>query len=218
MTGTLQAKPKVSPKADRGRAVDSTLALARPVAHAIGGHVALDFCNTAGEHLAEKPDEMLGDWESFIRWATQAGLIGAESYVELLRHPGTVGPIIELREAIYRLGLAIAGKRPLLKRDLAWICKQANATKPDITLEGKNGLRCRPNPTCGSAELRSLLANEALSLLCSPKASRIGVCEGGMCGWLFLDESRGKRRRWCDMNDCGNRAKARVYYQRHKGQ
>jgi predicted RNA-binding Zn ribbon-like protein len=45
---------------------------------------------------------------------------------------------------------------------------------------------------------------------------RIGICEGGLCGWLFLDESRGKRRRWCDMNDCGGRAKARRYYDKHK--
>jgi predicted RNA-binding Zn ribbon-like protein len=33
---------------------------------------------------------------------------------------------------------------------------------------------------------------------------------------VFLDESRGKRRRWCDMNDCGSRAKARRYYHRQK--
>jgi predicted RNA-binding Zn ribbon-like protein len=31
-----------------------------------------------------------------------------------------------------------------------------------------------------------------------------------------MDESRGKRRRWCDMKDCGSRAKARSFYQRHK--
>lgn len=59
---------------------------------------------------------------------------------------------------------------------------------------------------------------EALSHSCSLKAARIGICERGLCGWLFLDESRGKRRRWCDMKDCGSRAKALWYYEKkHKG-
>jgi predicted RNA-binding Zn ribbon-like protein len=31
-----------------------------------------------------------------------------------------------------------------------------------------------------------------------------------------LDLSRGKTRRWCSMDDCGNRAKARRHYARGK--
>ena len=34
------------------------------------------------------------------------------------------------------------------------------------------------------------------------------------CGWLFLDTSRSGRRRWCSMQSCGNRAKARRFYAR----
>jgi predicted RNA-binding Zn ribbon-like protein len=33
---------------------------------------------------------------------------------------------------------------------------------------------------------------------------------------MFLDLSRNHSRRWCDMTSCGNRAKARRYYTRHK--
>ncbi|MHB1675570.1 MAG: CGNR zinc finger domain-containing protein [Acidobacteriaceae bacterium] len=73
-----------------------------------------------------------------------------------------------------------------------------------------------PAPSQASEHLCGVLGAESLSLFCSPKATRIGVCGGGNCGWLFLDESRGKRRRWCDMNDCGSRAKARRYYEKHK--
>ena len=36
------------------------------------------------------------------------------------------------------------------------------------------------------------------------------------CDWVFVDETRNGRRRWCDMADCGSRAKARSYYHRHK--
>jgi predicted RNA-binding Zn ribbon-like protein len=41
---------------------------------------------------------------------------------------------------------------------------------------------------------------------------RIRICDNNTCGWLFYDESRAGRRRWCDMASCGNRAKA----QRHR--
>ncbi|HMH15892.1 MAG TPA: CGNR zinc finger domain-containing protein [Edaphobacter sp.] len=186
--------------------------LANPITHQIGGHLAFDFCNTAGEHLADKPDEMFPDWESFIRWAAQVGLVTPETYFELLRHPSPIGKIVQLREAIYRVGLAIARGDRIPQSDLLAIRAQANAAKPTV-VNGRDGLRWQPDPSRASAQLRSILATEALSLFCSPRSARIGICEGGQCGWLFLDESRGKRRRWCDMNDCGNRAKARRYYQ-----
>lgn len=186
------------------------------VAHQIGGHLALDFCNTAGEHLAKRPNELLRDWESFLRWATQVGLIGPESYFELLRHPESVVPIIQLREAVYRVGLAVAGTPRISERDLAFLRAHANTPRPEIEFRN-NAVGWRPAPSHASAQLCAVLAGEALSLLCSPKAARIGICEGGQCGWLFLDESRGKRRRWCDMDDCGSRAKARRYYEKHKG-
>jgi predicted RNA-binding Zn ribbon-like protein len=43
----------------------------------------------------------------------------------------------------------------------------------------------------------------------------VGQCadENG-CGWLFVDISKNHSRRWCDINDCGNRAKQRRYQQR----
>lgn len=49
----------------------------------------------------------------------------------------------------------------------------------------------------------SLLAVQALFTL---PPGRIRAC--GRCGWLFLDSSRGGRRRWCSMSTCGNREKA----------
>jgi predicted RNA-binding Zn ribbon-like protein len=39
-------------------------------------------------------------------------------------------------------------------------------------------------------------------------------CAGEGCGWLFLDTSRNHLRRWCTMDECGNRAKMRRRYER----
>jgi predicted RNA-binding Zn ribbon-like protein len=41
-------------------------------------------------------------------------------------------------------------------------------------------------------------------------------CAADDCGWLFLDRSRNHARRWCDMKVCGNNAKARRFYRRHR--
>jgi len=185
------------------------------IAQQVGGHLALDFCNTAGEHLSERPNELWRDWEAFLRWATQIGLIGHESYFELLPRPESLGEIIQLREVVYRVGVAVASGRPISKRDVHFIRERANVARPEVEFRN-NAMHWRPFPLHVLRQLGAVLAGEALCLFCSSKAVRIGICEGGKCGWLFLDESRGKRRRWCDMSDCGSRAKARRYYERHK--
>jgi predicted RNA-binding Zn ribbon-like protein len=50
---------------------------------------------------------------------------------------------------------------------------------------------------------------DATALLTS---DRDWVEADGHCGWMFLDLSRQRTRRWCSMEDCGNRAKARRHY------
>ena len=185
------------------------------VAHQVAGHIALDFCNTAGEHLADEPQEFLLDWESFLRWSTQIALIGPKSYFDLLSSPEPIGKIVQLREVIYRVGLAFALGRRVSKHDVRFIRGCADVPRPKIEFRNDVPRWC-PDPVHASEQLCGVLAGEALSLFCSPRVGRIGVCAGGKCGWLFLDESRGKRRRWCDMKDCGSRAKARRYYETHK--
>ncbi len=42
-------------------------------------------------------------------------------------------------------------------------------------------------------------------------------CAADNCNWLFYDASRNRSRRWCDMRDCGNRAKVRRFRKRASG-
>jgi predicted RNA-binding Zn ribbon-like protein len=57
---------------------------------------------------------------------------------------------------------------------------------------------------------------DAADLLTSSALDRVGQCADDQCGWLFLDTSRNRSRKWCSMKDCGNRAKARRHYQRSR--
>jgi predicted RNA-binding Zn ribbon-like protein len=45
---------------------------------------------------------------------------------------------------------------------------------------------------------------------------RLKACPGRHCGWVFYDHSRNNSGRWCSMNVCGGREKARAHYHRHR--
>ena len=60
------------------------------------------------------------------------------------------------------------------------------------------------------------VVRSAADLLTSTDLERVRTCDSERCGWIFLDTSRNHSRRWCSMNDCGNRAKARRHYQRRR--
>jgi predicted RNA-binding Zn ribbon-like protein len=61
-----------------------------------------------------------------------------------------------------------------------------------------------------------LIARAAAGLLISKDTDRIHQCRSAACRWLFLDMSRNHSRRWCDMQLCGNRMKARRFQRRLK--
>ena len=66
-----------------------------------------------------------------------------------------------------------------------------------------------------AAPLRPIVRSAA-ELLVSDQLDRVRECDGARCTWLFLDQSRNRSRRWCSMETCGNRAKARRHYRRTK--
>jgi predicted RNA-binding Zn ribbon-like protein len=59
-------------------------------------------------------------------------------------------------------------------------------------------------PTCEA--LLAVVARDAVDLFTDPAArGRLRACEGENCTVVYLDTSRGRRRRWCSSEVCGNR-------------
>ena len=56
----------------------------------------------------------------------------------------------------------------------------------------------------------------AVELLTADALRRVLECANDPCGWLFVDLSRNRSRRWCDMRDCANKVKARRHHARTK--
>ncbi len=73
-------------------------------------------------------------------------------------------------------------------------------------------------PTCGSVD--GALATMALVVhgaMQSGEWVKLKVCPADDCRWAFYDRSRNHSRTWCQMGDCGNRAKVRAFRARKSG-
>lgn len=195
--------------------------------------LCLDFCNTVSNHAGPEPGEYLRTYADVLAWAAGKNLLPAPAADRLAahaaQHPAAAeaacAQAVELREAIYRLLLAHAhGRTPghaALPADLAVLnayLAQALA-QARLTPTGA-GYALTWDLSAGEA-LDSLLwpiAYSAADLLATPdQLARVGQCQDDRgCGWVFLDLTKNHSRRWCAMDDCGNRAKAKRHYERKK--
>lgn len=181
----------------------------------IGGSLALEFANTAAWHLDAQPVERLGAWHDMVRWATEQKLVAADQTGDLSHATCEMEPVLALREAIFRIGVAVAGGGTPDEADLNAVLAQASAAPPGAVWSD-GCLSWRFDRENVMPQLLGIVARDTVALLASDRVTRLRLCAGSRCGWLFLDESRGKPRRWCSMSDCGNRSKARRAYARRK--
>jgi predicted RNA-binding Zn ribbon-like protein len=190
----------------------------------LAGKLALDFANTVGWHASEHPEETLHHYEDLLSWGEQAGAISA-SEAEGLRADATRGTeaadaTLEqariFRETIYRIFSAIAGGDAPAASDLDSLNRALAIALPHgILVPDQEGFAWGWRAEPGALD-RVLwpVARAAGVLLTSDDLDRVRQCADDDCGWLFLDMSKNRSRRWCDMKSCGNRAKARRYYAR----
>ena len=67
-------------------------------------------------------------------------------------------------------------------------------------------------------EALARVAEALAEALADGDTTRFRVCANDACRWVFEDTSRGGRRRWCDMQSCGNRAKVRRFRSRQRAE
>jgi predicted RNA-binding Zn ribbon-like protein len=169
---------------------------------AVANHPALDLCNTRAGWDEPEPREYLESYEHLVLLTREAGLISDGVAARLRRVDGgdrVLRRALELREAIYR---------SCTEDEAAGLVgEEARKAAAHAVLVRGGGWALSED---AGAELPVLaLARSAAELIGSPSVADVGRCPGHNCGWLFLDP-RG-RRRWCVMEVCGNRAKARRF-------
>jgi predicted RNA-binding Zn ribbon-like protein len=186
------------------------------------GALALEFANTADWHASENPVESLNRYADLVHWAARTHLIAGPE-VELLLQRADKTPslaetirisAINLREAIYRL---FAAAQPSTAADLAILNEVLHQALPHLQLNqaGSSFAWVWANNDQTLDQLLWPVAYAAAALLTSDLLERVKECEDDRgCGFLLLDMSKNRSRRWCSMDSCGNRAKVRRYRKR----
>jgi predicted RNA-binding Zn ribbon-like protein len=194
----------------------------------VGGALCLDFCNTVGGKREGIAHENLHTYEDLVRWCEQAGITNSEQG-RLLKKKAIEDPVqatkvltraLRLREAIYVIFYAVLNGNLPPTREIGLLNAELGLTLGRLRVQGQkdgsfqwiwSGANLMLDYPLGP------VAYSAANLLVSGhECEQLRQCGGENCGWLFIDSSKNHSRRWCDMRDCGNRAKVRRHRQKQR--
>jgi predicted RNA-binding Zn ribbon-like protein len=177
----------------------------------VAGHPALELCNTRANWTSADYREYLVSFDHAVTLAvdrelmdgTAARDLAARAAAEPRAAEVALGRVLALRRDLYavltepepgaaarrldRAMLAARRRRHFLGRDEAGAPAWSQVIDLDTPLD--------------------VFARAAEDLLTTAAGAHVRACGGTGCGWLFTDPSH--RRRWCSMQWCGNREKAR---------
>jgi predicted RNA-binding Zn ribbon-like protein len=179
------------------------------------GSPALDLVSTLARRGGGRPVERLTGLAELREWLQRVGLPvePAETNLAFLTR------LRRLREALHEvLSALVTGQHPA-DAALDVVNAQAAAPWPAPRLTwSTTGPRVeRPGSDTAEAVL-TLLARDGIAHVEDPdRRARLAICAAADCRMLYLDTSGGRRRRWCSMRHCGNRAKAARHRARRQG-
>jgi predicted RNA-binding Zn ribbon-like protein len=185
---------------------------ARDHSHELSLEDTFDFLNTI-----ELENGFLEDHFTSFRdasdWLLQRGVVHRWR-ADLARPTGEAAEraldrIRTVRDALREVSDAVVHGRPADPSALTEVNRALDARERIELVQSTDGL------SVGHSHVGDPI-DDALARLAEPlvdeiqdgNAGRIRICANNTCRWIFFDESRAARRRWCDMASCGNRAKA----------
>ncbi|MEE1767735.1 CGNR zinc finger domain-containing protein [Streptomyces sp. JV185] len=150
--------------------------------------------------------ELLDCAERLADWLLAAGLVPNGTCLDAVDESWVVR-FRQLRTGVERLltaELGGGGAGSALDRVNALAAEAPPGLRAVRGRSGKLVRTLSADPECGA--LLAAVARDAVELLTDPVA-RAGLrrCEADNCRRLYLDTSRGRRRRWCSGEVCGNR-------------
>ena len=187
--------------------------------------LCLAFANTMHWHASDDPQETLHTYVDLIEWSHGEGLITESEMDNLLciaeERPAEAKRVLQqavaLREVLYRIFAAVADGDSPSETDLAvFNSALSRAMSGAQLIQSETGFAWDWEEEDDPLDITlGPIIRSAGVLLTSELRERVGQCADDRgCGWLFLDTSKNRSRRWCSMNDCGNRAKQHRHYQR----
>ena len=164
------------------------------------------FVNT---YDAEDGSEELADPAGLAGFLTETGLAQAPEV-----SAADVSRVVEAREALRALlfhnnGVP-AGQAELDRLNAAF----SGAASEVRFAEGSAAVVPRGGAVEGALAQLAMIVRDAML---SGEWARLKACPDEECQWAFYDRSRNRSRTWCNMQECGNRAKVRAFRARKQG-
>jgi predicted RNA-binding Zn ribbon-like protein len=180
----------------------------------------LAFVNTLSGRPTSAPVERLASYEALVGWAREQHLISAAAADRLTgearKHPHQAAAVLarakDFREALNGLAAAIdAGRQPHadVLKTIGECLASAYANGRLVPHEG--ALQWVASAEDDLDRVLWEIARAAGRLVVSPRLARVRACAASDCGWWFVDDTKNRSRRWCDMTLCGNREKLRRF-------
>jgi predicted RNA-binding Zn ribbon-like protein len=185
----------------------------------IADDLALNFANTESGRGFPSHQNHFREAANVVEWLRHANALPVEEADWLGKRvveradlsDDLLGQAVALRAAIHDVGVAIghhvnppeAALASLSALHARFVAK-AELTPGDLSCRWQWSVRASPVEAALGP-----IALAAVRLFTEGDFHRIRECGGHACGWLFYDRSKNNRRRWCEMEVCGNRAKQR---------
>jgi predicted RNA-binding Zn ribbon-like protein len=169
------------------------------------------FLNTRWDLTAQDQGETLVSRAALHDWLEARGLIGERDRLD----PRDLDRALAIREGLRALAFANNQQQPNPGAlDAMRQASQGAATQIRIEPQGPRFVAGAETPI--DAAIGAIFAITARAMI-DGTWQRFKACPGRHCGWAFYDQSRNQSARWCSMKVCGDREKARAYYQRKTG-
>jgi predicted RNA-binding Zn ribbon-like protein len=185
----------------------------------IADDLALDFANTESGRGFPSHQNHFRAAGNVVEWLRHAKALPGEEAdwlrARVSEHADLAADLlaqaIALREAIHDIGAALGHRAKPPEAALASLsalharCVAEAELAPGVA-------SCHWTWSVRASPVEAALGPIALAavrLFTEGDFHRIRECGGHACGWLFYDRSKNNRRRWCEMEVCGNRAKQR---------
>ena len=195
----------------------------RVPAEAVDDERVLAFLNTLSARPTGAPVERLRSYDALVSWAQEQHVVSAPAGGRLLaqarKHPHQAALALtrarELREALNSLMSALdAGREPA-----APVLETIGAAVASAYARGRlvphgGALQWVSSADDEVDRIGWEIARAAGRLVVSHRLGRVRPCAAGDCGWWFVDDTKNRSRRWCDMKLCGNREKIRRFRKR----
>jgi predicted RNA-binding Zn ribbon-like protein len=190
----------------------------------VAGSLCLDFINTLDDRFSSPPKELLEHYVDLARFGEDTQILTTPQVDRLMawsmrdkegaQRAFRAG--IQLREAMHEVFWAIVNRKSAPQLALITLNRYAQVAAQHSQLVPVNGHFEWRFDEPGNNFQAPLwpIARSAADLLASEHLDYVRACASPTCQWLFLDASKNHRRRWCDMKQCGNRAKVSRFYRR----